>query len=243
MTVGTLLVALALTQPPTNPPAPPKVEVVPEREALPAEEIKVKVGVPVTLKTDRPCKYEPCDEAKVKVVRDPSGLRATIVVPQAGRFKLFVYAADAADPTVKLLVTDGTPAPPPGPVDPPTPPPAPPPAPPADEVKDKLLAAHKEDGPESANKADNRKRLVAMYRFAADKSADPGILTAAELLRRVKEGAKDVTADTLPKTRQAAAEVLNARLPTGPGEALTFDTRKAAANLFAKFADVLDGVK
>jgi hypothetical protein len=116
------------------------------------------------------------------------------------------------------------------------PPPAPPPKP-VDELKKKLRAAFEADGSDR----DAGLQLAALYREAAKLSQSPDVPSTAELLRRVREAAASLVPGALPAVRKVVAEELRLALGKSSDEALSAEERKAAAELFAKLAELLEG--
>jgi hypothetical protein len=231
---------------PAVPSGPPKVVVVPARELIKPVEQVVKTGEPLTLSADRPCKWEPCNESDLRVVREPDGRRATIVAPKAGKYKLFVYGSDGSDPTVYLIVAEGENVVPPGPNPTPIPPQPTPPVPPTPvdpnaALKKRVLDTLAKDGAEGFLKLENRRKLAGLYRQLSDITGDASIKSGSTLMARYKKAADDyVGKDTLPLVRALVAELLDAVLPTVPGVALTDEIRQATAALFKLLAEILE---
>jgi hypothetical protein len=122
--------------------------------------------------------------------------------------------------------------------------PLPNPVPPAptDPLKQKLKGAFDSAAGTGQQKGEWAKDLAALYRAAAKLTADPSITTAAALKLKLKEAAASLIGETaLVEVRKVVAVELANVLPTTETE-LTEVQRKAAAELFAKLASLLDAI-
>ena len=115
-------------------------------------------------------------------------------------------------------------------------PPAPPPKP-VDELKQKVQAAWKADGGTREMCA----QLAELYKLAAQLAQSESVPSTAELLRQVREAASFLTEGAMQKTRQLVAEELRKALGKSTDDPITDVERKAASELFAKLATILEG--
>ncbi len=125
------------------------------------------------------------------------------------------------------------------------PPPAPDPKP-VDALKRKLREAFEKDGSPTAA----ARQLAALYRLAVDLARDPAVGTTQSLRARVNEAAESLMKEFPPdasgvrplKTlRGVVAEAWTEAVGKTDDSPITPDERKAAANLFGRLAEILDG--
>jgi hypothetical protein len=202
-----------------SPPEPDVVE-VPPTPAGKWCEFQTQAGRQLVLKCAKASEWRLVDDgAQLTVLGDVAVFSAS----QVGRYKVVAVC----DGKLRLVaVTVGTPEP--GPV-------IPPPKP-ADPLKARLKAAFEKDG----GAAEGAKRLAALYRQAAKLAADREVPSTAELLRRVREAGATL-AEGLRETRTVAGAEMRAALGKSTEEPLTDAERSAAAALFARLAEILEG--
>lgn len=126
----------------------------------------------------------------------------------------------------------------------PKPPDAPPVVPPVPvaPLRAKLAAAFNSSAGGTAEKTEWAKDLAALYRAAAKLATDPSLPTATALKLKLKEAsAALIGPDALKEVRVAVAGELAAVLPTTDAE-LSAEQRTAAAGLFRKLAEILEGL-
>lgn len=147
----------------------------------------------------------------------------------------YLFTAVAASDTgeqarANFVVVVGTPPKPPGPG---------PTSPLADAVQ---KAFEKET---SATKADDVKKLAAVFRQAAEKvTAAPATFTAGEFATLVAKSRTDAIDDRLPGVREPlSAEFVKLNLPDQPNVVLTAEHRAAIKTLLTTFATILEGLK
>lgn len=188
----------------------------------------------------------PCKLAEIKVEgkqiewRYPAGVdakqsdggRVLIVVAQAGRYPILA-ATITEDDTLKLfdflLIVEGPePLPPPKPDDP---------------LRGELKALYLADT--GADKAANIIKLQALYTQAAVLAKSEAVQSAWQLAEAVRTASKALLpGDALPAIRQRIAAVVGKALEDlDPDEPLTTETRAKAAELYARIAAALEGIK
>lgn len=122
-----------------------------------------------------------------------------------------------------------------------TPGPGPKPVPPPDSLKAKIQAAFDADAEPIAEKREHAKDLAALYREAGKLAVNPAIATAGELVDKVRGAAMTLVGPkALVAVRTAVASELGQIFPFDAP--LTGDQRAAAAALFARLAEILDGL-
>lgn len=179
--------------------------------------------------------------------------KSTVAVAMAaGRYRVLAWSAIDGKPTdavqVTLVVGGG-----PGPVPPPAPPPAPPPpappppAPPAPpqpaddlvQILQALYGALNEPGKDAHVKA-----LANVYREAAVASADNRYQTLGQLFGSIRQQSLQTLPNTaLQSMRERLGLVLTQALGNDPAAPLTPTTRAKAFELFARIAEILEGLR
>jgi hypothetical protein len=154
-----------------------------------------------------------------------------------GRYAFAAVAASETGEQVRanFVVVVGTP-PKPDPVVPPTPGPS----------STLAVAVQKAFEKEtSATKAEDVKKLAAVFRQAAEKvTAAPATFTAGEFATLVAKSRTDAIEDRLPGVREPlSSEFIKLNLPDQPNVVLTTEHRAAIKALFTNFATVLEGVR
>ena len=220
--VAHLYLALALHV--AAPGDPPSVTPVPAPDAAKWTELKQQPNRLQVLAAQPASTWEPIDDLDLRTFE--AGKYAAFVAPP-GRYRVVVTAADGSRTRLVLVVGDVPPDPKPKPPDPP-----------ADPLRAKLKAAYDADA--SPKRQDQAKDLAALYREAAKLAADGTVATSGDLLARVRAASASLVGpDALKGVRQVAAAELVAVLPTDAP--LSGDQRAAAAALFLKLAELLDG--
>lgn len=159
----------------------------------------------------------------------PGGKSAVFASPTPGRYLVLAWTAagDVPSAAAKCWVVVAPPAPPP---------------PPADPLKVEFQALFA--GDKSSGKAGHLAQLAAVYREAGGFADRPEVRTAAELADRIKAAvAALLPSDSLVSLRRRIADEIANHLPLDADRELDPAARQAAADLFARIATALEGVK
>lgn len=130
------------------------------------------------------------------------------------------------------------PTPGPGPAPGPNPGPAPAPT---DPLTAKIVAAFKSDAGDLPAKKADAVALAALYAIAVEQKLadDPALVTAGDLIGRIRAAGASLAADRLTKTRDSISEEL-AKVLKSADTSLTPEIRKAATALFVRIEAALE---
>jgi len=189
-------------------------------------EVKATPGRILRLSATGPAKWLLVDDQAADLEVCGDGKRANFAAPRPGRYRLIV-TADKGEPSRVVVVVGDAP-----------PEPDPPPPPKPDALKKKLQEAYVVDKGEAAD----ARQLAALYRQAVKLAADKTIPTTKELLRRVRvAGESLVEPGTLSEVRKVVAGELAVVLGAPSDDPITDGQRLAAAAVFGKLAEILEG--
>ena len=171
----------------------------------------------------------------------PAGLLAdpTVTVGvalQPGTYRVLGYTAqgDKPSPPAICSVFVGQPAPP-GPPGPPSPPA------PGDPLADSLKGIY--GGLQDGKKASKAAILAKAYRAGIPYCSDPSIKTAGDLYLGLKALTRELSSDDLKPIRERISEELGKILPMDSSVVLEPHHKKAASELFARLASILEGLR
>lgn len=175
------------------------------------------------------------DPGNLDVIPSESGRWVIVSSPRPGVYRLACWTAIDGVPTEASIcvLTVGTPEPP----RPPTPP-----APPVDALTAEIQRIYDAEAEPAELKRQVKERLAALYRVAAQATADPQLLTTGMLASAISRNAAGV-GDGLHNLRKSLGGKTLDLLGPEPAAELTAARRQAASELFTKFAKSLEAVK
>lgn len=223
--------------------APAQSPTIGEAPALPPAanwvQLTAKPGKIVRIASDATARWALVEEtAPAEVVASADGLTAIFVAEKPGRYRVVAAGEKGEIVRVIIVVGDAPPGPVPLPVDPVKPPT---PMPPPDVLKAKFAAAYALDKSDPVKRAECLADLMELYAQATKLANDPAILTTADLAARVRAASVMLVPTGLADLRRAIAVEIVVVMPTDT--ALTADSRKAVAALFARISLVLKEIK
>lgn len=170
---------------------------------------------------------------------DPRVVRLRMIGYTPGRYRLLAVAGKGGKLSefgACVVVVGDAPPPGPGPL-----PPGPGPTP-DDPLYGKLQAAYAADA--SATKADDARKLAALYRQGAEIAGRADVTTWGHLFTVMADAARTLgVSDKLGAVQSALAAELSAKLPTERAKALDAPGRELAAVQFRRVATLLDALR
>lgn len=192
--------------------------------------IQADAGITTLAVGDKPAKWVLVDDG-ADLSPSADGKTAAFAAAADGHYRLIVVA-DGEVHRVKVVKATSPPQPMP---------PGPDPQPPSDPLVKLLQAAYDADPRQPEPKRKDLLDLAEIYRQAGTLAADPAVATAGQLVARVREAAKALGIVGLADVRKAIGAELQAVLPEDVP--LTAETRKRAAEVFARVKAALEQVK